>query len=130
MAYKLEQPFTEEEKIEFIVEHNHNSGLKIEETETTLFALLPNEIMLNGNPVIDPNFENKQFVIQAQKDIAEMENLLDELDIKRIRAFCEPSVKDESTGETWLDYYNAQIFELREKIQKLQERINENDIIE
>ena len=47
--------------------------------------------------------------------------------MKRIRAICEPEIKDEETGETWLDYYNSQILSLREQIQQLKERIN-NDI--
>jgi hypothetical protein len=35
----LQKPYTEEEKIEFIVEYNHNQGLITEETETELQAL-------------------------------------------------------------------------------------------
>ena len=35
----LQKPYTEEEKIEFIVEYNHNQGLTIEETETEIQAL-------------------------------------------------------------------------------------------
>ena len=36
---RLQKPYTEEEKIEFIVEYNHNQSLTIEETETELQAL-------------------------------------------------------------------------------------------
>lgn len=35
----LNKPYTEEERIEFIVEYNHNQGLTIEESETELQAL-------------------------------------------------------------------------------------------
>ena len=35
----LNKPYTEEERIEFIVEYNHNQGLVIEESETELKAL-------------------------------------------------------------------------------------------
>lgn len=35
---QLNKPYTEEEKIEFIVEYNHNQGLLIEETEEALLA--------------------------------------------------------------------------------------------
>ena len=35
----LNKPYTEEEKIEFIVEYNHKQGLVIEETEEALLAL-------------------------------------------------------------------------------------------
>ena len=50
---------------------------------------------------------------------AEIERQLLELDSKRIRAICEPSIKDEGTGETWLDYYNAQVMTLREELANL-----------
>lgn len=64
-----------------------------------------------------------------QSEINSARATLKEIDSKRIRALCEPEVKDESTGETWLDYYNAQILELRKQLQNLQERIESNDII-
>lgn len=103
MSYKLEYPYTEEERLEFIIEYNHNQGLKIEtvdnfveeqktkeiteeqnvldedgniigteivvvDTEVyyettnypTHYALEANEIMVNNEPVIDPDYEAKQ----------------------------------------------------------------------
>ena len=36
---KLIKPYTEEQKLNFIVEQNHNNGYEIRETETTLEAL-------------------------------------------------------------------------------------------
>lgn len=48
---------------------------------------------------------------------------IQEIDFRRIRALCEPTVKNEETGQTWLEYYNAQILELREQLRTLQERI-------
>lgn len=62
--YKLEQPYTEEERANFIVEYNHNQGLLIEETDEALYALEPNEIMVDGEPTINPNYEQEQ----AQKE--------------------------------------------------------------
>lgn len=56
MSYKLEQPYTEEERIEFIVNYNHNQGLVIEETEKALYALEANEFMYNDEPTVDPNY--------------------------------------------------------------------------
>ena len=41
------------------------------------------------------------------------------LDEKRIRAICEPSIKDEVTGETWLEYYNKQVLELRQRLEEV-----------
>lgn len=64
MSYKLEYPYTEEERANFIVEYNHNQGLLIEETDEALYALEPNEIMVDGEPTINPNYEEEQ----AQKE--------------------------------------------------------------
>lgn len=91
MCYKLQKPITEKQKSDFIVEYNHNKGLRIEDTEKFLFALEPNEIMgekeieievpeyneVTGEqvnthseiitipyPVINPNYEQEQ----AQKE--------------------------------------------------------------
>lgn len=60
MSYKLLKPYTQQEKNDFIVEHNHNKSLKIEETSIALYALLPNEIMVNGEPTADPDYEAKE----------------------------------------------------------------------
>ncbi len=51
---------------------------------------------------------------QAKKATLQLQ--IDELDKRRIRAICEPEVKDEETGQTWLEYYTQQIQELREEI--------------
>ena len=56
---------------------------------------------------------------EKQKRISEIKAELAELDTKRIRAVCEPSIKDENTGETRLDYYNAQAAALRIELQNL-----------
>ena len=60
MSYKLEKPYTEIERADFIVLHNHQNNRKIEETETALFALEDNEIMVDGEPQINPDYEEKQ----------------------------------------------------------------------
>lgn len=67
------------------------------------------------------NRKNEE-IIQSQIDLINIQ--INELDLKRIRAVCEPSIKDETTGQTWLEYYNAQILDLRSQIQTLQERMN------
>lgn len=65
--------------------------------------------------------EYKKYLHEREVAIrkTEIERQLLELDSKRIRAICEPSVKDETTGETWLDYYNKQVLELREELTNL-----------
>lgn len=129
MSYKLEKPYSKKDRLKFIVEYNHNQGLKIEETSAALYALLPNEVMNDDFPVIDPDYEKKISVINREKKLIEIHTQINNIDIKRIRALCEPEIKDELTGETWLAYYTAQIHELREEIQRL-EKENKNDITE
>lgn len=82
MCYEIKKPITDKEKADFIVEYNHNQGLKIEDTEMFLFALEPDEIMGEKEieievvdpetgethtetitvpyPVKDPDYEEKQ----------------------------------------------------------------------
>ena len=45
-----------------------------------------------------------------------LQNQINALELKRVRAFIEPGVKDEKTGETWLAYRTAQIEELRKQM--------------
>ena len=45
MSHEIKKPITEKEHADFIVEYNHNCGLRIEDTEMFLFALEENEIM-------------------------------------------------------------------------------------
>lgn len=65
MSYKLDKPYTEKQKIDFIVQYNHNEGLNIQETENALYALEAWEI-LEGDEVIDNTEEYEQE--QAQKE--------------------------------------------------------------
>ena len=59
----------------------------------------------------DQETSAKQLKIQNAIRLKEIQDELDELDKKRIRALAEPSLKDDDT--TWLEYYNSQISELR-----------------
>lgn len=64
-------------------------------------------------------YKEKQQAKENAFKKAEFERQIEELDKKRIRAICEPETKDETTGETWLDYYNEQIKRIREDINGL-----------
>lgn len=78
--------------------------------------------LINGTLTDISNTEEyKEFLHQKEVLIrkTEIEQELLNLDTKRIRAMCEPSVKDEATGETWLDYYNLQVSRLREDLNSL-----------
>ena len=52
MSYKLEKPYTDRERADFVVLYNHQNGRKIEETDTALYALEAWEL-LEGDTVID-----------------------------------------------------------------------------
>lgn len=61
MGYFLVKPLSDEARSDFIVNHNHNNGLVIEETEEAIYALEPNEMLNeNGEIVVNPNYEEEQ----------------------------------------------------------------------
>ena len=97
MSYKLEYPYTEEERENFIVEYNHNRGLTIEtvknivevelETETeegetttetkemdmpTYFALEPFEKLINGEVIDNTEEYEAQKAKQEAMRIAQL----------------------------------------------------------
>ena len=59
MSYQLNKPYTENQKADFIVKYNRKQGLEIVETAETLYALEKNEIMIEGVPVINVNYEKE-----------------------------------------------------------------------
>jgi hypothetical protein len=65
MSYKLEKPLSIEERTKFIVEYNHNLSLRIEETESAMYALEEWEELMG-----DEVFDNKEAweEEQAQKE--------------------------------------------------------------
>lgn len=67
MSYKLEKPYTDEQYADFVSEYNHNQNLLIEETDDALYALEVNEIMQNGKPVKNPNYEEEQKQQEAER---------------------------------------------------------------
>lgn len=80
-------------------------------------------IYSDGQIVENPNYENEKQKEFIEKRLEEISNELDLLDIKRIRALCEDEIKTERTGETWLDYYNSQIYDLRVEYKSLEAQL-------
>ena len=60
MSYELLKPYTQEQRNNFIVTYNYNQGLQVVETDSALYALEANEIMVNDKPMVDPEYEEKQ----------------------------------------------------------------------
>ena len=77
----------------------------------------------DGKIIPNPNYENEKQVFFINERIGAIYKELEVLDTKRIRAVCEDEIKDEKTGETWLDYYNSQIYDLRVELSSLQAQI-------
>ena len=77
----------------------------------------------DGKIIPNPNYENEKQVFFINERIGAIYKELETLDTKRIRAVCEDEIKDEKTGETWLDYYNSQIYDLRVELSSLQAQI-------
>ncbi len=65
----------------------------------------------------DEESKIKQLNIQNAIRIKEIQEELDSIDKKRIRAIAEPSLKDENT--TWLEHYNKQIKALRDELSQI-----------
>lgn len=72
MSYKLNKPYTDYQRADFIAEYNHEKGLNIEETQTALYALEPFEKLVNDE-VIDNTEEYLKE--QAQKERERIANL-------------------------------------------------------
>lgn len=88
--------------------------------ENTVKAVFENEYSFIDNNWVKLSGDEakaKQLTIQNAIRLDEIQAELDELDIKRIRAIAEPSLKDEET--TWLEYYNTKISELRNEYSEL-----------
>lgn len=119
MSYKLEKPYTDTQRADFVVSHQ---GMKSIETEDALYFLEDYEQLQNGEIInVSETDEYKAKVLAEENAVkkAELQAQIDELDKKRIRAGFEPTVKDETTGQTWLEYYNQQIADLRAQISQL-----------
>lgn len=85
--------------------------------DSTLYVYSNGEIIFNKNHEQD---KQKQL---NQKRLLEIQEELQELDKKRVRAVCEDEIKDTTTGETWVEYYNKQAQTLRAEYKTLQEQI-------
>lgn len=68
MSYKLDKPFTQQQKDAFLEKYNRNENmLRIEQTDKALYALEPNEIMLDGVPVVDVEYEIKLEAMEQER---------------------------------------------------------------
>lgn len=78
MSYTLLKPYTKEQEIDFIMTYAQDCtgtlrrSLKIEKTDTAIYALEANEIMQNGVPVVDPEYADKELAKAKKAKLAEI----------------------------------------------------------
>ena len=77
----------------------------------------------NGSIKENPKYDNIKNSKRINAEIDEINDKLSILDLKRIRAVCEDEIRNEKTGETWLDFYNSQIYDLRMKLKSLEAQL-------
>lgn len=119
MNYKLEKPFTDTQRADFVCQHQ---GMKYAEDDTAIYFLEDYEEIQNGeiiNISNTPEYQAKILAEQNERRKAELKTQISELDLKRIRAGFEPTIKDETTGETYLQYYTSQIIAIRNELDEL-----------
>lgn len=100
--------------------------LNIEVSDDIYNAYLqePYKYIYSNNSIIEnPNYETEKQKLAIKTRIDEIYRNLDALDLKRIRAVCESEVKDARSGETWLNYYNSQIIDLRAELNALEAQV-------
>lgn len=118
MTNILKKPYTDKDYADFAVMANSN-GQRTEQDDVAVYALYVHEELKNGEIVdISQTQEYKDKIAQEQNAAKKIDLLsqIEELDKKRIRAIAEPSIKDEATGQTYLEFYTAQIQDLRAQI--------------
>lgn len=96
------------------------SNIEITQELYNLYTSNQDKYIWSGSEIIEnPEYEN---IIHA-KEIQETRNQileeLEALDKKRIRAMCENEIKDTQTGQSWLDFYNNQVLDLRARLNSL-----------
>ena len=99
-------------------------NIEVSDNLYNAFAQDPDKyIFLDSEIVENPEYEILRQKKIMQKRMDEIKLELEDLDTKRIRAVCEDEIKNEKTGETWLDYYNSQIYDLRIEYKSLEAQL-------
>lgn len=122
MTNILTKPYTNKDYADFVVNANSN-GQRTEQDENAVYALYDYEKLEKGQIVNVSSTDNYISKALSRQNTQKKEKLLAQinaLDLKSIRAMREASIKDEATGQTWLEYYNEQIKLLRIQIDALQ----------
>lgn len=99
----------------------------IEVSETIFNEFLEDNLKYifdSGKIIPNPNYPKEKTNQELKNKIEALKLQLDDLDKKRIRAVCENKIKDENKNQTWLEYYNQEIVNLRQQIKNLTAQFN------
>ncbi|MBR1620196.1 hypothetical protein IJ674_09930 [bacterium] len=96
---RLEKPFTDAQRCNFIVEENHNKGYEIKETDNAIESWGMDEDEIAN--------------LQKNNCIEDILKELNDLDLKSIRAI-------RSNDEEYIEKYENRAIELRKELQELQ----------
>lgn len=113
------QKYTDEQYIDMVNQANESGKMlyiingELEINDINYYIC--NEGTNETDGTLTPNYGE----LKKESEKKQIQEQLVALDQKRIRAICEPELKNAEEGETWLEYYNSQIFELREKLAQL-----------
>lgn len=101
---------------------NENTiNIEVQEGMYNDYLANPSKYIFKDDKIVEnPDYLNIKARNSALEEIEQIKFELNELDVKRIRAVCENEVKNSETGQTWLDYYNEQVCQLREKLNILE----------
>lgn len=79
MSIILNKPCTVENRDLFIMEYGGHLTRQIYETDKAIYALEPNEIIVNGEVIIDPDYEEKVAEQQRIEHNEEIDRKVEEL---------------------------------------------------
>ncbi len=91
-----------------------------EESVCSELGNIPDGFMIYEDYIQTDEYKDYLAKLEKQEIVLKILEEIKSVDDKRIRAICEPSVKDTSTGETWLEFYNKQMVALRQKLKEVE----------
>ncbi len=115
MSHKLDKPFTGKEKADFIVEYNHNKGLRIEETETAIYALEDFE-KLEDNTVINVINDSNYLAKKQEEENNKIKSQIILIEAQQARALREILLNNNEYSRTKLEEIESQIQNLRSQL--------------
>lgn len=72
MSYELKQPYTQQQRMDFIVEYNHKQDLQIAQTDDAVYALEPWETLENGVVVNNKEAWEEEQALKEKERIAKL----------------------------------------------------------